>query len=88
MFRSKKYLEHHYPFHPSQWALYKACFFDEKTRFFYEMIHFANTMLAHVNSGLAAAPLKFKIKAPIDDVLIGDMFFHPYDHEGTTRQTC
>src|SRR5436190_5462181 len=43
----------------------------------------ANTMLAHVN---IATPLKLNIQAPIVDVLIGDMFFHPDDQGETTQK--
>ena len=37
----------------------------------------------HVN---IATPLKLNIQAPIVDVLIGDMFFHPYDQGETTQK--
>ena len=47
-----------------------------------------NTMLAHVNSGSAAMPLKFNIQPPIVDVLIGDMFFHLDDQGGTAQKNA
>ena len=84
-FRSDKYTEHHDRLHPARWALYKACSSAEKTRFFDDVTPLANTMLPHVNVGLAAT-FKFDIQLPIVDCFIGDMFFHPDDQGGITQK--
>jgi hypothetical protein len=74
-FRVDKYKSHHKSQHASNWATYQTCSFDEKAQFFIAVTPYTNTMLAHVNSGAAATPLKFNIQPLIIDVLIGDMFF-------------
>ena len=47
-----------------------------------------NTMLPHINVGLAAAPLELRILSPIVDVIISDMFFQPDKQGGTTQTTA
>lgn len=84
-FRSDNYRHHHDTQHPSQWAAYQLCSFIEKSQFFTGVTPHANTMLKHIN---IATPLKFNIQAPIIDVLIGDMFFHPDDQGETTQKNA
>jgi hypothetical protein len=72
--------------HICHWATYQACSVNEKAQYFTFVTPNVNTMLAHVNSGLVAMPLKLKIQSPIVDVLIGKMFFHPDDQGGTTQK--
>lgn len=87
-FRVDKYKSHHKSQHTSNWTTYQTCSFDEKAQFFTAAIPHMNTMLAHVNSGSAAMPLKFNIQPPIVDVLIGDMFFHLDDQGGTAQKNA
>src|SRR5436190_16256310 len=67
-FRTDKYTDHHERQHPIEWARYKAFSFDEKAKFFACMTPHANTMLPHINVGLAAAPLELRVLSPIVDV--------------------
>jgi len=48
----------------------------------------SNTILSHINVGLAAAPLELCILSPIVNVVISDMFFHPDKQGGTIQTTC
>jgi hypothetical protein len=85
-FETTYYLSHHNSQHPTIWKTYQACSDGEKAQFFANVkTPYANTMFAHINSGSAAQPLTFKIDQLIVDVLIGDLFFHPDDHGGTTQ---
>ena len=88
-FRADKYQSHHRSQHPSNWATYQACSVTEKAQFFTAVVTpYTNTLLVHVNSGSAAMPLKFKIRSPIVDIFIGDLFFHPNDQGGITQQNA
>jgi hypothetical protein len=49
---------------------------------------FANTLLAHIETSLLAPMLEYTIRAPIIEVIIGDMFFHPDDQGGTAQTTA
>ena len=71
--------------HAEQFRIYQACTFDQKVRFFDGVTAYTNTMLPHVVTGTSAMPLRFNIRAPIIDILIGDMFFHPDDQGGITQ---
>jgi len=85
-FRVDMYQKHHTRQHPSQWKRYQACCYDDKAKFFDSKVPFQNTMLAHVDSN--ATPLQINIDAPIVDILISDMFFHPDDQGGVTQKTA
>src|SRR5271170_8096518 len=88
-FRVDKFQNHHKSQHASSWATYQTCSFDQQAQFFTSVrTPYANTMLAHVNSGPAATPLKFNIQPAIVDVFVGDMFFHPDDQGGTTQKNA
>ena len=86
--RTDKYTDHYERQHPIEWARYKAFSFDEKAKFFAGMTPHTNTMLPHINVGLAAAPLTLRVLSPIVDVVISDMFFHPDKQGGTTQTTA
>jgi hypothetical protein len=87
-FRTNKYTDHHEQQHPIEWARYKAFSFDEKAKFFAGMTPYTNTMLSHINVGLAAAPLELYVLSTIVDIVISDMFFHPDKQGGTTQTTA
>jgi len=87
-FRTDHYQKHLTSQHPSRWATYQACSYDEKTQFFDNKVPLESTMLAHINTNSNATPLKFKIYPPIVDTLISDMFFHPDDQGGVTQKTA
>ena len=75
LFRTDKYTDYHEWQHPIEWACYKAFSFDEKAKFFAGMTPHSNTMLPHINFGLAAVPLELWVLSPIVDVIISDIFF-------------
>src|SRR5436190_19925056 len=87
-FRADLYQDHLKSEHFSSWATYQLLTYDEKRVFFESRIPFENTMSAHINSGSNIMPLTFIINSRIVEVLIGDMFFHPDDHGGTTQRAA
>jgi len=88
LFKTDAYTDHHERMHRSVWTQYQASSSLDKSHFFDGITPFANTLLAHIETSLVAPVLKYMIRAPIVDVIIGDMFFHPDDQGGTAQTTA
>jgi len=74
-FRPDLYHHHHMEQHSGTWESYKASSYDEKTKFFDDMIPFKSTIPHHFSHSAQSA-LSFVIHAPIVDVIIMELFFN------------
>jgi len=82
-FRTELYKKHHNGQHPEVWRQYQALSSGQKLSFFDAFKErFANTIPA--TFGPRQTLIIFDIDAPIVDTIIGNMFFHPDDRDGTT----
>ena len=75
---------HHLSSHPSIWEIYNTSTEAQKLSFFDDKIAFKDTILTHFKSPISRLQY-FIIKAPIVNILIGEMFFHPEDVGGITQ---
>ena len=82
-FRTEKFKNHHEGQHPNAWRRYQVASKTEKSTFFDAYIAYENTLFAKFEP--AQTPFAFYIDAPIVDIIIGNMFFHPDDHDSTTH---
>lgn len=77
---------HHLSSHPLIWEEYNTSTEAQKLTFFDDKIAFKDT-LTHFKIPIGRLQ-HFAIKAPIVDILIGEMFFHPEDVGGATQPTA
>lgn len=77
-FRAELFRSHHVSQHPVRWESYQKLSYTEKVEFFeLDKVKFKDTLHAHL--GQKVDSLLFDIDAPIVDIIIGNMFFHPDD---------
>jgi len=82
-FRVELFRKHHEGQHSSIWQRYQATSDQDKSTFFDDYTAYANTLFAKFQP--TQTPFTYDIDAPIVDTIIGDMFFHPDDHAGTSH---
>jgi len=71
LFKTDTYTDHHERMHRSVWARYQASSALNKSHFFDGNTSFTDTLLAHIETSLIALVLKYMIRAPIVNVIIG-----------------
>jgi len=57
----------------------------KKESYFIEKVRYKETIPSHFGTSQNSHPNVFKINSLIVETVIGDMFFHPDDHDGITR---
>ena len=82
-FRPEYYREHHETQHEIRWKEYKELSVTEKEKYFKNQTRFKDTVMSHF--GYTNTHIIYKIDPAIITKVIGDMFFHPDDYNGTTR---
>lgn len=85
-FRTELFRKHHERQHLSIWRQYQPVSEQDKSTFFDDYTAYENTLFAKFQP--AQTPFTFDIDAPIVDTIIGDMFFHPDDHGGTSHSNA
>ena len=85
-FRTELFRKHHEKQHLSIWRQYQSASEQDKSTFFDDYTVYENTLFAKFQP--AQTPFTFDIDAPIIDIIIGDMFFHPDDHGGTSHSNA
>ena len=69
----------------TRWQEYKRLSKVEKESYFTEKVRYKETIPGHFGTSQNSHPNVFKINSLIVETVIGDMFFHPDDHDGVTR---
>ena len=82
-FHAENFNSHHETQHSLTWERYQALSHAEKVKFFDVKIRSEDTL--HRFFGDMSTSLHFTIDSNIIDVIIGDMLFHPDDHNGVTH---
>ena len=77
-FQPELYKKHHDSQHPKQWERYQLLSYSEQVKQFIDQTQFRDTLDSHFRK--QTSHLTFEITAPIVDIIIGEMFFHPNDH--------
>jgi hypothetical protein len=88
--RTHLYIKHHVGAHASIWCAYQLLSYEDKDAFFKNKTKFNDTMFPHVisNHGHGSTTIQFVIDAPVVDILLGTMFFHPNDIGGSCQTTA
>ena len=84
-FRPQYYRDRHEKQHHTRWQEYKRLSKVEKESYFTEKVRYKETIPGHFGTSQNSHPNVFKINLLIVETVIGDMFFHPDDHDGVTR---
>jgi len=85
-FRTTCYKQHLELEHPAKWADYdRLRTEEEKEAFFGSPLAVPVSSLLHAHFDISTSALVVRINS-IVDVIIGDLLFHPEDHEGVTHQ--
>jgi hypothetical protein len=82
-FRAESFKNHHESQHSLTWERYQALSHAEKVKFFDVNVKSEDTL--HRFFGDTSTSLHFTIDSNIIDIIIGDMLFHPDDHNGITQ---